>query len=489
MRGRGLAGIVVVVLVGILAAPASADPTLVGRTSSAGISGPRLAGPSLFYAENGSKRIVLRLAAPGADPRKLLSLSPPPSPPDEDEESPGDFVSYSFEIAGSANRLGYKSVVFSGNARYQVGQSHLDFYEGPPAGDLARTINCGHSDIYSPAAAALDIDGPRVAATDCTGRVVVRDHSTPTPTETIVSAGDGLAIGTVKIAGRYLAYNAYPIGPTGSSPTVTVVHDWLANKKVYEVPRVSSFEIQDDATLAVSTGQVDDLDCSDGKLAWYSAAQPTEHVLPVKPCTSDVQIAKNRISAVATGEEDTERMLVLVGLDGTRTDAVRLGTSLRRGGIDYDGERVAYALGNCFGGADLMTESATSPALETERADCPVRGLPSKVLIGPKESGAFVNLDCPLGCRGRMAITAKINGKTRRIGKRSVNVGPENSCGALMHRVSIASSARSILRRRGSLLARVTVTTSDRSGAPRITTRAFRLRVKEGLGRPRDCTA
>lgn len=488
MRGKGLAGIVVAVLVAIVAAPASAAPALVDRVPSDRISGPRLAGPSLFYAENGSRRIVLRLATPDTKARKLATLSPPPSPPDEEEESPGDFVSFSSELAGSPDRLAYKSVVFSGNARYQVGQSRLHLHEGTLTGEFGRTLDCGHSDIYSPAASALDIDGPRVAYSDCTGRVVVRDHSGPTTTETIVSAGDGLAIGVVKIAGRYLAYNAYPIGPTGTSPTVTVVHDWVANTKLYEIPRVSSFDIQDDATLAVSTGQVDDLDCGDGKLAWYSAAQPAEHVLPVKPCTSEVRISGNRIAAVAAGADETERMVALVSLDGSRTDVARLGTGLRRGEIDFDGARVAYALGNCFGGADLLTESATAPALRTERPGCPVRGLPSRASLGPKDSATFVDVDCPLGCRGRMTITAEIGGKTKQVGKRTVNIGPENACESLLHKVRIASSARSIVRRRGSLLGRVTVATSDRNGAPRVATRALRLRAASRNSRtPKDC--
>ena len=476
------------VLVGPVAAPASAEPTRVDRVGTDRITGPRLAGPSLFYAENGSRRVVLRLASPDAEARKLISLSPPPLPPSPDDESPGDFVSSSFEIGASADRLAYKTVAVSGNARYQVGQSRLTLFAGATSGEFARSLECGHNDIYSPAASALDIDGPRVAFSDCTGRVVIRDHSAAT--ETIVSAGEGLAIGTAKIAGRYLAYNAHPIGPTGTSPTVTVVHDWVANTKLYEIPRVASFDVQDDGTLAVSTGQVDDLDCSDGKLAWYSAAQPTEHVLPLKPCTADVRIAGGRIMAIATGDSADEHVLALVGLDGARTNVARLGPlSLRRGSPDYDGTRVAYALGNCIGGADLMTESATSPVLQTNRVTCPVGGLPSKGKLGPKDRYAPVSVKCSRGCRGRIAITARVNGKMRTIGTRTVRIHPEDPCLTKRHDVPIASSARSALRSRGSLLGRVTVSTPDRTGTPRVTSRAFRLSAssRNRGGAPGDC--
>jgi hypothetical protein len=490
MRGRGLVVFVAGILACALAAPAGAEPTLAGRSSGDVITGPRLAGESVFYGEMGSKRTVLRLATPGTKARKLITLNPPPSPPDPDEESPGDFVSFSDEIAASAQRLAYKVVVVSGNGRYQVGNSRLLLYGGGTGlvDDFSRLEDCGHSDIYSPAAAALDIDGPRVASTNCTGNVVIRDYTGPTPTEKSVSAGSGLAIGTARMAGRYLAYNAYPIGPTGTTPTVTVVHDWVADTKVYEIPRVTNYDIQDDGTLAVATGEVDDLDCSKGKLAWYSVAQPTEHVLPVKPCTSEVRIAGNRIAANAAGENGTDRVFALVGLDGTRTDVARLGTGMRRGTIDYDGTRVAYTLGNCLGGADLLTESASAPALRDEPVACPVGGLPKKASLGPKDKAAHVNVKCPRGCRGRIEITAQIGGKTRRIGSLTSTIAPEDRCLAKVHRVPISSSARALLRERGSLLARVTVATSDRNGAPRVTTRALRLRAASSNSKtPKDC--
>jgi hypothetical protein len=298
-----------------------------------------------------------------------------------------------------------------------------------------------------------------------------------------------LAVGDLELAGRYLAYNAYPISPTGTSQTVTVVHDWVAGTKVYEIPRVNSFDLQDDGTLAVSTGQIDDLDCSDGKLAWYSIAQPTEHVLPVKPCSSEVRIVGGRIAVVAAGSGGDEPMLALVGLDGARTDVARLGTGLRRGELDFDGARVAYALGNCLGGADILTESATAPSPRDEPIACPVGGLPRKASLGPKDTTAHVNVNCPRGCRGRITLTAQVDGKTRNLGTRTVSIHPQDVCLAKIHRVSIKSSMRSLLRRRGSLLGRVTVATSDRNGAPRVTTRGLRLRAA-GRSRgnpPGDC--
>jgi hypothetical protein len=488
MRGRGLVVFVAVIVAAVLAAPAGAEPTRLDRIPGDALDGPRLAGESVFYGEVGKRRIALRLASPGTTRRKLADLSPPPGPSDPEEESPGDYNQYSSAIESSPDWLAFKAVVSSGNARYQQGMSSLSLYGGTLTGPFGRTESCSNNNYYGPAAAALDVDGSRSASSNCDGSVVIRDHSGASP-DTTFSPGNMLAVGDLELAGRYLAYNAYPIGPTGTSPTVTVVHDWVANAKVYEVPRVNSFDLQDDGTLAVSTGQVDDLDCSDGKLAWYSIAQPTEHVLPVKPCTSEVRIANNRIAVVAAGSEGDERMLALAGLDGTRTDVARLGTGLRRGELDYDGARVAYALGNCLGGADILTESATSPALRDEPIACPVGGLPRKGSLGPKDTAAHVNVNCPRGCRGRILLTAQVNGKTRHLGTRTVSIHPEDACLAKIHRVSIKSSMRALLRRRGSLLGRVTVATSDRNGAPRVATRAFRLRAtSKNRGNPTgDC--
>ncbi|HEX2127130.1 MAG TPA: hypothetical protein VHF45_11300 [Thermoleophilaceae bacterium] len=488
MRGRGLFVFVAVIVAGALAAPAGAEPTRVDRIPGDVIEGPRLAGDSVFYGEVGRRRIALRLASSVPPRRKLAELSPPPSPPDEEEGSPGDYVEYSSAIEASSEWLAFKQVVSSGNARYQQGTSSLSLFGGTLTGDFGQTETCSNNNYYGPAAAALDVDGARSASSNCDGSVVIRDHSGASP-NTTVSAGNMLAIGDLDLAGRYLAYNAYPISPTGTSQATTVVHDWVANTKAYEVPRVASFDLQDDGTLAVSTGQIDDLDCSDGKLAWYSIAQPTEHVLPVKPCTSEVRIVGGRIAVVAAGSNETERMLALVGLDGARTDVARLGSGLRRGGLDFDGERVAYALGNCLGGADLFTAPANAPVLRDEPIACPVGGLPKKGSLGPKDTAAHVNVNCPRGCRGRLTLTAQVNGKTKQIGTRVVSIHPEDLCLAKIHRVTIKSSVRSLLRSRGSLLARVTVATSDRNGAPRVATRGFRLRAaSRNRGNPTgDC--
>lgn len=494
MRGQGLVVVVLAVIAGVLAAPAGAEPTRVDRIPGDVIEGPRLSGENVFYGEVGRTRQVMRIVGPTIGRRKLTTLSGGSGGGggSDEEESPGDYYQYSSNIAASPNWLAFKAVVSSGNARYQVGQSSLNLYGGTPTGDFARTDNCSNDNYYGPAAAALDIDGPRVASSDCNGAVVIRDHSTSPPTEKTFSAGSMLAVADLELAGPYLAYNAYPITPTGTSPTTTVVANWMTGATVYEIPRINSgnFDLQEDgATLAVSTGREDDLDCDEGKLAWYSAAEPTEHVLPVKPCSSVAEIHGGKIATILAGSSTEDRTAAIVGLDGARTDVAGLGVGLRRGTIDYDGTRVAYGLGNCLGGADIFTESATAPNLREEEPACPVRGLPKKDSLGPKNTQSYVNVECPRGCKGRVSISAKIDGKTRQIGSERVSIHPEDACLAKIHRVTLTRSARAALRERGSLLGRVTVSTNDRNGAPRSTSRGFRLRAaSKNRGRPSgDC--
>jgi hypothetical protein len=476
---RMLAGAIAVLVGAIAATGAAATPTLEGRTSSPTIHGPRLAGESVFFGEVGTKRLVMRLLTP-TERIKLASLGLPPSPPSEEEESPGDFVSFSSNIAASPQRLVYKEAISQGNARYQVGSTSVKLFGGAATGrDFGTIDSCTNDGLYGPGSAGLDVDGTRAVSTDCGGQAVIRDYSGPAPTSTSVSAGQGLQIAEVALAGRYLAYNAFSIGPS-VSPTVTVVHDWVANQKLYEVPRAPAFDLQDDGTLVTSTGRVDDLTCDDGKLAWHSIADPAEHVLPVKPCSSRVRIAGGRVAVITEDVPNGRRKLTLAGLDGSRADVVRLGAdSVQRGSHDFDGTRVAYAISNCVGGADLLTESAT--AVDDHPAgpvSCPTGKLSGSDQVGPKEKSAFVNVTCPRACLARVLIRAMYDDdRIRTIGTSLVRIEPGAKCGGAVTRVPLTAAGLKELRRRGSLRAALRVENRDRAGGMNVKSRGFRLRA------------
>ena len=255
--------IALIAIVALVAAasPAAAAPQLVTRTSGNVALGPALAGERLFYGELGRSAMALRIATIGAGTRRLDTVSRPGSS-SENEVSPGDYSIVSSSLAASPERLAFVQLSSAGNARYQQGQNSIRQLGGTPTGRLSTLAQCGNQSYYGPGSSTVDVDGTRTAATDCAGRIVIRDHDAVVAT---VEAGPGLAVGTLALAGRYVAYNAYAVPPF-TTPTATVVHDWTTNSKVYEVPRATSFDLQADGTLAVAT--VPDATCERSVVAY-----------------------------------------------------------------------------------------------------------------------------------------------------------------------------------------------------------------------------
>jgi hypothetical protein len=474
MRRATLVGMLMVLIASALAAPAAADPRVAARSGDL-VLASRLAGDRLFYGERRGSGMRLVVAAPGAA-RRIVGTGPLPGSSFDDDESPGEYSTTRSELAASAERLAYAESHAAGNARYQQGVSTLRHFTGTPATGLSPVATCHNSDPFSPASPTTDVDGPLVASTDCTGSVVIRDYAAGGATVASFSPGERLAAGDIALAGRYVAYNAYGIGPFGTTPGTTVVHDWVANARVYEVPRVTSFDLQDDGTLAAATASPD---CTTGRLSWFSAAEPTEHVLPVTPCVDAVSIAGGRIATVIeTGEK--QRVLALVGLDGTRTEAARLGTApMLAAAPDFDGTRVSYALRNCAGSADLLIESATAPEPRDEPPACPLRIRSGSAAIGPSERTAPVSLECELGCLATLSIRMRVDGRLRHVASREVRIRPDDPCvdQALPFELALQSAARREVRRRGSVPAHVFATARDRDGTARTAKRRFTLRA------------
>jgi hypothetical protein len=441
------------------------------------ILGPRLAGSNLFYGEIGAKRTALQLASGSGERRKLLSAPPPTS--SSDETSPGDYATLRGAIAASEQRLGYAQASAAGNARYQQGNSTVRLFGGGVTGPFAQIASCSNDGIYGPASDAIDADGFRVASTDCAGSIVIRDYSGPDPSVTSISAGQLLSAGSLALAGDHVAYNAYGIGPGTTTPRTTTVYDWAKRGTLYEVPRVESFDVQSDGTLAGAKPSAEP-GCEGGRLSWFSRAEPTEHVLPVEPCRAGIRVAGGRIAVVLAGS-GSERVLSLVDLDGNRTDVARLGSpGLLVGEPDYDGTNVAYALSNCLGGADLLIESAVTPTLREESSACPVRIRSSHARLAHGSKSVSVPVGCAVGCAGLAEMTGRIDGAMRTIGVGRLRVVPPPSppvtCApAPAVSVRLARAARVALRSGRKVVARLVLTTQDRTGDSRTTKRRIKL--------------
>jgi hypothetical protein len=492
MRQGMLVGLVAVLVCGALAAPAAAAPTKVTSATNE-VMGLELAGPRLFYGELSRKGLLLTLTDPNNPKRRLYTASIPGSTSDDDT---GEYSNTRSALAASADQLAFAQAASSGNAKYQQGASSLGVLGGPPIGDLFELDSCGHSDPYGPASSSVDVDGPRIASTDCTGQIVVRDYTAPAqPTLTRVNPGQGIAAAAIAIAGRYVAYNAYGIGPTATSPTVTVVHDWMANTKLYEVPRQESFDLQADGKLASVKATPSATDCADHEAQWFSAAEPTAHVLPVRPCTTDVHIAGDRV-AVVTNPQDSpsaQHLLTLVGTDGSVGYAARLGTRAMAGGDhDFDGQRVAYSVRNCAGSRDLFTESATTPQPRDEAQACPVLIRASSARLGPTVPTIPFVIECSRGCDALATVRMRLGRKLVTVGSKRVRLTPDDPCTSSAQRygLKLASPARREVRMRGSVKADLIVTAADRAGVERTTKRKLTIRTASRDATPSgsDCS-
>ncbi|HEX8065328.1 MAG TPA: hypothetical protein VF520_02245 [Thermoleophilaceae bacterium] len=463
---------------GLLAAPAAASPTTVGTATAPLAGGPRLAGDSLLYSERGSRRIVLRLATAGADPRKLRS-EPVPAPPNEEEESPGDFESSNSALAASGERLAYALATTVGNARYQQGRSTVTLLGGTLAGPFGEASTCSSEGIYGPASSTVDVDGPRVASTDCVGRIVVRDYGAgPEPVVATLAPSQGLAASDLALAGDLVAFNAYGIGPSGSSAPTTEVYDWRTGTRLYAVPRATSFDLQPDGTLA--TARAGDASCDGGRLTWSSPAEPVEHVLPASPCRGDVKLAGGRIATVVRSGAGPRRTLALIALDGAQIDAADLGPlGMQEGEIDYDGRSVAYALRDCSNGSDLLRESAAVPAPRDEPTACETRIRSPRANLARGTSSVAIPIGCPDGCFGVLALRARVGRHVEPIGQAQVLVRPVAPCGPSQElaTVTLARAARDAIRARGELTALAALRTRDRDGRDRATKRRIVLRA------------
>jgi hypothetical protein len=483
MRNGSLMAVVAVLVLGVLAAPApAADPNPVTRIHSGAIVGPRLAGESVFFGQLGSKRIVLRLAT--ANGQRVLARLPVHST--SSDETSGDFTTFSAEIAASPNRLEYKEALNNGNARYDQGLSTLTLYGGGVTGPFGKADDCSTGNFFAPTSASLDVDGPRVAFTDCAGRVVVRDHTGPQPVDRVVDPGSGLvAAGTLALAGDYVAYNTYPAGPGQPTPSTTEVRNWKTGAKLYEVPRVGVFDLQADGKLASVTGLASSGNCRGGKVDWYSPAQPTAHTIGLA-CSADVRIAGDRVLVSTTGVDYDRRYIDLLALDGSDPHEVVETGNTRRGGLDFDGQRLTFGIGNCGGGVDVYDMSSGDHGGHVQFGLCFVTVLSKSATLASHGRSVPVRLECEDGCVADLSITMPLGHGTSVVGSRRARIatpdGPIVCSHGIPFDVKLSPAARAELRRRHVVGGHLIVKTHFPEGRTKTDTQRLTLRAGSATG-------
>ncbi len=458
--GRLLLVAAVLAPVATTAVAAAAEPRAAGIDLMAG---PALAGSSLLFAEDAGTRYAVRLSAPGQPARTVAGgeLS------SGQEGSPGDYSRTAIEVAASPGQAAYTETWAHGNARYDTGTSGTSAFTGPLSGPLARLTTCS-AGTYAPFSGAVAVDASAVAYTACDGALVIQDFApgAPVPLRTIAQP-PGAGVSDVALAGRYVAYTRFRVGPGSGGAVRTIVVDRVTGSEAYSLPAEEDYDIGPDGLLAVTkfSGGVS---CATGRLFWYSVSQPFPHPIAQNPCLPGVRVRAGAIAAVVDAGRG-QRALALVDLAGRRRDVAALGPQgVQRGDVDFDGSRLSYALGNCDGRSDLFAvDVASDLSSEPIPTSCPVRLRSRRLRLGGRRAGVIVSLACPRGCTGSARLERRVRRgrRTRRLtlgSSRQFRISGVR-CRTTV-RLAITRKGRRLLRDRPRLRAQLELSTTDRAG-------------------------
>jgi hypothetical protein len=429
------------------AVPASAARTEVVRMYAFE---PHLAGSAVVFRAPARAGNRIMRAAPGQAPATLTTVEREPSFDDECCS-----VNSASELAASD---GYVAVSRWVQFFAKGAEAENSFYirAGPATGPLETLHQCYDNH-------PIDVDGTLLAYTNgCTEAggtppVVVRDLAQQgAPAVAVIQQSSSVT--DLDLAGQHLAMLRAP----GGKPEIEV-RDFAQPNPLYTVPAdtVVQFSLQADGKLAVK--QQSQSACA---VKWYSKAEPTAHDVGVCPF-GDVVLANDRIALER--ETDSVASLDLVELNGQSRSVAAFGAAGMIEGFDFDGTRVAYAVGGCVVSQNaIFVDDLTGAASPAESTACPVVFTASKVRAA---SSGLVRIPfvCKVGCQGSMALTR--GGKSLVTGVKAVDQRP----GSGRVTLRLTRSARKQLADRGELAARASLQAGQRNGIPRTYKRAIRL--------------
>ena len=445
-RGISLAAAALALSV-VLAAPAGAARTEVATMPAFS---PRLiTGGTVFFSRAPGRARVIR-AIPGQAPAEIASLADPPAAdPDCCSQEYGTALAAEGGHAAASRRVLL-------HAKGALAEDSFALRAGPVTAALPELYSCAGNHPF-------DVDGGRVAYVDgCAtaggpgSPVVVRDltapnapviHSIPVEGETE----------SVDLAGQHLA-----IGRIGSGATFqTIVRDLASDTEAYRAQRIGPSSLQADGKLVLRVGPG-----SGCRLEWYSKAEPVAHTLNVCP-VEGIKMAGDRI-AIGREAADGKATLDLLALDGQITTLATFGNGSLLNGFDFDGTRVAYAVGGCSNTQDKVYIDDLAGPAATEGGPCPGSIRSSKVRAS-SSGKVTVKFSCEEGCSGFLTL--------HRGGKqivRSVDLLEEEP-GTGKATMRLTSSSLKLLRSRGSLSVQARLQVQQRGGPARTFKRAIRL--------------
>lgn len=353
-----------------------------------------------------------------------------------------------------------------------------EHYLGPPGGPLRRIMRCARERDVGMRSA--DVWGAAYAYRQCdeaAGHVEIRDAAAA-PLSPARSVGRGGY--SVRIAGRYVAWLDTPHEVSGCPGDFElVVYDRVADAEVYRVPnaemagRVNSLDVQEDgkAVIVFEPGP-----CSPIEVAWISPQEPYLHRLPLERRDHyQVKMANDQIAfqrgdqVLADSVPDAE-----VGISDLAGNVriVARHTDVFRGvdSFDFDGERLAWREFGCEERRVVIRRADKPGEAPGGGTNCRAR-----LLRRPVVSGRGV-AELWFGC-GAFSKPCGFQAELRRPGRNGAPVGrtpdsyPPNPV-----RVKLRRAAWRLLKRRGSLRVKATVTLVDQ--AARQQTRRATIRLK-----------
>jgi hypothetical protein len=478
MTSRVLVSVLASLAIAALASvqPAAAARRVVTVSTSGSVQGQplRLVGDQVVFSTHSSFKpfLIEALPANGA-PRQLTQVtSAPPSGADTADIS-------TLALAASPSALAYsvsRGVMFRAIPGTTLS---AEVFDGPFAGPFGRLDSCTNP-VSAFTGYPVAASGSLVAHTtqpchtgDSGGATLIVDDlasgaATPRRTITLPAPADHVAV-----AGNFAAAMfALPSGREQIS-----VFDLGTTAESYHAvdsagQAFTTFDLQADGKVLALLSAGPTVSCD--KLAWFSPADPSAHLLP-ETCAvgGEVRLVGGRAVYFSAARGPSE--LMTSTLDGSALQILMRVTLTRPGThvvvpFDYDGTHAAWALRSCPGRTTVFVDDLMDSSPMTFGSCGPVT-IPRQT---PRLSRGRlpVRLRCPGGCSG--AILLSTGGRANIVAK-----GFATGSSSTVVKLRVPNSFARELRRRGHPRVRIDVSLTELDGLTAQQTRGRTLTVSK----------
>jgi hypothetical protein len=341
---------------------------------------------------------------------------------------------------------------------------------GPIEGPQAELLRCRNHGAATNLNFALDADLIAYEPNPCDEgtSVAIRDLRTA-DTRTLEPAGTGW-IGEFALAAPLLAI--------GRGKELHV-YDTTSLAEVYATTApdgLLSIDLASDGRMAaVAWGRRARFPCGPGQLWLFRPDRTAGELQDIRPC-GDVRLVPDGM-VYMTGD-NRPRSLVLARAGQEPRVLVDFGVVSAHHDFDANDANAVYALRTCSGATSIRLVSLAGTGM-VGSAKCPFAAYGGTIGVTPAGRLA-IRMRCPRGCDGLLAI------RNRRglLAGRPFQLSPRR--GAVPFRFRLRHLGRVLMRRAGSVSARLKITTFDRAHRRRRTARRVQLELSPASGVPRS---